>query len=152
MATKPSVAEPICRILNRFPQIPLVYLFGSQARGDDWTTPLSDVDIAVLMPEPDNDVLGEFHDNLVRVLAPRKVDFVDLRYAPCTVAYRVVSEGIELACRDETLRIRFEEKAILEYLDFQPILRQAYQTQRQCLRRGEMVEGRQGTWRQTSKS
>lgn len=98
------------------------YLFGSQATGA--TSPLSDVDIAVLLeagvPSPGAVQVALISD-LMLALGRSDIDVVILDAAPPLLKERVVSRGRVIYCRDEIARFRFEVAARREYLDTQAL-------------------------------
>jgi len=100
--------------------IEIVYLFGSQARGD--AGPLSDVDVAVLA----RDVVprGEYTSlqlrlatRLMRALGRDDVQVVILNRTPPLLQHRVVRDGQVVWCGDERLRSRFEAGVLMRYFD-----------------------------------
>jgi hypothetical protein len=96
-------------------------LFGSCARGSRREG--SDLDVAVgLVPGARLGAreLGELISTLERA-AGREVDVVLLDEAPPAVAYRVFRDGSPLLVRDRAALVARKTRAILEYLDFQPI-------------------------------
>jgi predicted nucleotidyltransferase len=117
----------------------VLYLFGSAATGR--RTALSDIDIAVLLPAS---VAGvEYFDRrlemtveLMGVLGENKIDLVILNEAPPLLRQRVVTSGTVIYCRDEKERNGFEARAILEYLDFKPVLDLQYQYLKERLQEG----------------
>jgi hypothetical protein len=107
-----------------FASYPVVaaYLFGSQASAT--TTPLSDVDIAVLL-EPDTPSPGHVQADLISdlmlALHRSDVDVVILNTAPPLLKARAIFRGRLLYCRDHLARLRFEVAARRDYLDTQPL-------------------------------
>jgi hypothetical protein len=107
-----------------FAHYPVVaaYLFGSQASGA--TTPLSDVDIAVILEphvaSPGN-VQARLISDLMLALRRSDIDVVILNAAPPLLKERASSRGRLIYCRDAVARIRFEVAARREYLDTQPL-------------------------------
>ena len=97
------------------------YLFGSQASGA--TSPLSDIDIAVLL-EPDTPSPGTVQATLISdlmlALHRSDIDVVILNAAPPLLKQRAIS-GRLLYCRDELARVRFEVAARHEYFDTKPL-------------------------------
>jgi uncharacterized protein len=117
-------------------------LIGSQARGE--AGPLSDVDIAV-WHEPGMDwrqswnlqlsLIGKAQD----ALKTNEIDLIMLNEAPPLFQQRAMRDAVRLVERDHAQRVRFETKALLDYLDTQPL--------RDELRRGikhRIQEGRFG--------
>ncbi len=113
------VEQPIRQALADEP-IEIVYLFGSQARGD--AGPLSDVDIAVLacddVPPDDYTALQlRLMTRLMRALKRDDVQVVILNRAPILLQHRVIRDGRLLLCRDELLRSRYEARVLVRYFD-----------------------------------
>ena len=108
-------------VFDRYPVV-AAYLFGSQASG--MTTPLSDVDIAVVL-EPDRASPGLVQANLISdlmlVFQRSDVDVVVLNTAPPLLKERAISRGRLLYCRDDLARVHFEVATRREYFDTQPL-------------------------------
>ncbi|MBC7251022.1 MAG: nucleotidyltransferase domain-containing protein [Anaerolineae bacterium] len=101
--------------------VAVVYLFGSQARGD--SGPLSDVDIAVLLTgQPTAEECAQQQlallDKVTAYLRRDDVDVVILNRAPLLLQHRVIRDGKVLFCRDDLYRVRYEAQTIMAYLDF----------------------------------
>ena len=110
-----SVRVQADRVLSRFGEIRLAYLFGSEARDEARGT--SDVDVAVLADRPLSlDRYGQIRDALVAALN-RRVDLIDLATAPPLLLRKVIGGGRVLVCRDESQRLRFETRAVARFLD-----------------------------------
>ena len=113
----------------------LAYLFGSQARGE--TGPLSDVDIAVLFTQ-ELDKLSRFRrvlrliGELGVILQRDDVQVVDLLEVTPLLRHRVYYDGRLLYCSDDAIRVKFETKALRDYVDTAPLrrLREKYLLQR----------------------
>jgi len=121
--------------LNRYPQVRVAYLFGSQARGQ--AGPLSDVDVAVLLdenltPAEAQDLQLRLMTDLADALGRDDVDVIVLNYASLVLCHQVLKSGRILLCRDETARFRFTFKTNRDYLDAVPMyeLHRAYQRRR----------------------
>jgi predicted nucleotidyltransferase len=112
--------------LLRGTPINLVYLYGSVAR--DAPTPLSDVDIAIVV----SDDADAFHRlsleaHLGASLAKCGIPGTDVRIindAPIMLKGVVVTEGILVYAADEVFRIEFETRARIQYFDYLPAARQ----------------------------
>jgi predicted nucleotidyltransferase len=113
--------ELVARILEPDERIAYALVFGSTARGRAHAT--SDVDVAVeFRPDsaPDRHGLEDLAARLERA-AGRAVDLVRLERAPPALAYRVFRDGIPIAMHDREAFVTRKARAILEYLDFQPV-------------------------------
>lgn len=113
--------DEIRAVVEAHPDILYALVFGSGARGTLHEG--SDIDVAIeLRP-------GAPHDahtlrRLTRELeaaARRAVDLVLLDEAPSPIAYRVFRDGILLIERDHEALTSRKARAIVEYLDFQPV-------------------------------
>jgi len=108
-------------VLARHPVV-AAYLFGSQAAGA--ATPLSDVDIAVLLdagtPCP-GEVQVMLISDLMGALRRNDVDVVILNSASPLLRQRAVARGRLLYCRDDAVRAEFEAATLREYLDTEPL-------------------------------
>jgi predicted nucleotidyltransferase len=101
------------------------YLFGSQAKGD--AGPLSDIDIAVYFDEGMRqderfDLRLEVWGELTDLFKTDDVDLVVLNDAPPLLAHRILRDGLLLFCADERMRVAFETRAVLKYLDWKPYI------------------------------
>jgi predicted nucleotidyltransferase len=105
----------------------LAYLYGSSAT--DQTTPLSDVDLALVVDE------GLSPLQRLKLALRIQVDLADhcdirnadvrvVNDAPLVFRGRVACEGILVFARDEQERIAFETTTRLRYFDYQPIHRE----------------------------
>ncbi len=99
-------------------------LIGSQARGE--AGPLSDVDIAVWHePDLDRDQRWDLQLSLMgaaqKTLQTNEVDVVMLNDAPPLLQHRAIRDAVRLVERDRPQRVRFETRAILDYLDTAPL-------------------------------
>jgi len=92
------------------------YVFGSRA--NDTAGPLSDLDVAVYLP-PDLDHFAHrmrLLEKLNRLLGTDAIDLVILNEAPLLLSHRVVRDGQVIKDNRED-RVRFEARALNEYLD-----------------------------------
>lgn len=102
----------------------LAYLHGSLARG--WATPLSDIDIALVLPtelpaltqlDLELDIEGE-----LSAIGFPNADVRSINRAPLAVLGQVVTQGILLFCRDEAQRCEFEDRIRQQYQAMLPAL------------------------------
>lgn len=126
--------EALARVLEEEPRIAYAVLFGSATRESQ--RPDSDVDVAIETTEPLEPLeLGDLIGRLESA-AGRTVDLVLLDEAPIALAYRIFRDGVVLFERDHAALVRRKARAILEYLDFEPI-------ERLCVR-GVLAAARHG--------
>jgi predicted nucleotidyltransferase len=101
-----------------------VYLFGSQARGQ--AGPLSDIDLAVwAAPRLDLDarldLRLELIDAAAQALGTEEIDLVILDDTSPVLRHHAWRDGEVLVDRDPPTRIRQQARALVEYLDTQPL-------------------------------
>ena len=111
------------QVFTAKPDILLVYVFGSQARGKARET--SDVDLAVLFKNsPSLDDHADLAVRCMRVLGTDKVDVVVLNDASPLLKFEVIKDGklIHQNCSDDDLN-RFELLAIKMFFDTEPLRR-----------------------------
>jgi len=119
--------EEIAPLFRAYPFIAAVYQFGSTARGQEG--PLSDLDIAILV---DDKRVPSALDllrielllayELQKKLSVSEVDLFTLNHQRLPLQYAVVRTGRLIYETDPNCRIRFTQKVIQAYLDFQPTL------------------------------
>lgn len=108
-------------IFIKYPEIKLVYLFGSQATGK--TGSMSDYDFAVYFDEQNKikmfDLKFKIQDEISRCLKTDKVDLVvlDATESP-ELKYNVIKDG-KLIYEQEPYRVVVEPQILNEYFDFQ---------------------------------
>jgi predicted nucleotidyltransferase len=113
--------EAVREVLLASPDVLYALVFGSAARGQ--LGPASDLDVALEMREGaarDLHSLGRLIGRL-EAAAGRRVDLVLLDEAAPPVAYRVFRDGRLVVTRDQQALVARKARAIVEYLDFQPI-------------------------------
>ena len=104
------------------------YLFGSRALGVE--TPRSDFDFGVLMKTTGHKRGGEIYDALYDILSPLcertlqndVIDIVFLRDAPLELRAHIVRKGKVIFDESPLSRVNFEDKTIMEYCDYKPVL------------------------------
>jgi predicted nucleotidyltransferase len=119
--------EEITSLLRMYPFIAAAYVFGSTVRGQ--ASPLSDLDIALLLDEyapPAVDLLRIellLAYELQKRLNVSEVDLITLNRQRLTLQHAVLRTGRLIYDADPPYRIRFTQRVIQAYIDFQPTLR-----------------------------
>ena len=128
-----------------FPEIKLIYLFGSRAKKR--VGPQSDYDFAVLTDpkQSGEDLRASIAHTFSLRLAYDGIDVVLLNNSPIDLAYAVVLNGIRLYEKTIEIRIDYEAYVLGRYFDFLPVLR----TQRDEVIRGENNAARIQRYRKT---
>ena len=110
-------------VLADFPDIALVYLFGSQVTGQ--VGPMSDYDLAIFDESRKDDlaVQAEFQHAISKLLDTERVDIVLLNSAPIELAYQIIANGKLLYQRDLYTRVEFESQVLGKYGDYLHTLR-----------------------------
>ena len=122
MVAPGEVKEGVRSAACRCPAIAAAWVFGSVARGD--ARPDSDLDVAVLLRvPPTTDVMLALYDFAAELehLAPNgRVDVVVLGEQGPVFRHRVFSEGTLAYDAAPALRVNFEARTTVEYLDWKP--------------------------------
>jgi predicted nucleotidyltransferase len=118
------VREKLNKVFQSYPQIKLVYLFGSQAKGE--VGPLSDYDFAIYFDAKDPkkmfDIKLELLDQLSRILGVDRVDIAILNLSEMPeFKFNVIKDGY-LIYEEEPFRVIVEPKILNEYFDFKLLL------------------------------
>lgn len=109
-----NVIKELCYLVDGSPQLVVMWLYGSRARGDHHSE--SDYDLAVAFESsPDSSVeLSLRPHNLASdwsYALSVDISVVDINIAPIPLAYSVVSEGVVVVCKS-SLRLRREEQRV----------------------------------------
>jgi uncharacterized protein YutE (UPF0331/DUF86 family)/predicted nucleotidyltransferase len=117
------LSDCLSGVLERYP-VALAYLYGSAAVGQ--ATPLSDVDIALVVEEKNFDPAQrldlelKIEDQLVQASEIADLDVRIINQAPIMVRGEVVTNGFLLYSWDEKFRVEFETTTRAKYFDFMP--------------------------------
>ena len=111
-------------IFNQYPELRLVYLFGSRIKGN--VGPLSDYDFAIYLENADKKKMFEIKFSLKaklsRILKTDDVDIVLLNTAESPeLKYNIIKEG-EIIFEKKASRVIIEPKILNEYFDFHAML------------------------------
>ena len=113
----------VCSALKNYPEVELVYLFGSQVSGN--TGPQSDYDLGVLVNRAAhvNRFREQFAHEVGDALETDRIDIVLLNEAPVELAYSIIAQGIVLYQHDLATRVEYEAQIMSRYGDYLPVLR-----------------------------
>jgi predicted nucleotidyltransferase len=103
----------------------IVYLFGSKARGRG--SQLSDVDIGVVCKDPMQDMdTRSLYNRLYELFSDSyphsRLDIVFLQTAPLALQFYAIKDGKVIFEGDPRFTADYENRVILQYLDFRPVL------------------------------
>ncbi|MCS6952495.1 MAG: nucleotidyltransferase domain-containing protein [Bryobacterales bacterium] len=120
----PEFELALRQLVDQLDAVDCAWIFGSAARNQAGA--LSDLDVAVLVredldPARRAEIQGHIAGQLQTIGGPL-VDVVVLNDAPPALQQRVLRDGRLVYCRQEARRVRFEVRALREFLDFQPVL------------------------------
>jgi uncharacterized protein len=135
--------EVLPAVLSGYP-VDAAYVFGSVARGV--ATPLSDVDIALLLAEvlPDDERLKlelSIQSAVVDEVGLSSVDVRSLNTAPLMVKGRIVQYGVLVYERDRRSRVAFEVATRKRYFDFAPVAHRLRDTFLEHIHREGILHG-----------
>jgi len=111
-------------IFGKYPEIKLVYLFGSRVVGK--VGPISDYDFAIYLDTRDKkkifDIKIELLNQLSQILKTDKVDLVVLNMTESPeLKFNIIKEG-KLIFEREPFKLLIEPKILNEYFDFHTML------------------------------
>jgi len=121
---------------GKHPEIGLIYLFGSRARGREIAG--SDLDVAILSDEnaPVRDKPGCILE-LSRTLSVDDVDMIDLSRAPLQLAFQIIKNGRCVFERRKGCRVPYEARILGEYLDAAVLFETHRRFIKEQIRKGE---------------
>lgn len=117
--------KKIIKVIKKYPQVQLVYLFGSHATGK--TGPLSDIDIAIYLNEKNKKKIFDLQLQILSALQKAlQTDHVDLVMLNTTkqpeLKYSIIKDG-QLIFEREPYRVLVEPQILHEYFDFVQMLK-----------------------------
>jgi len=119
-----NIRNKLNRLFQQYPEIKLVYLFGSQARGKKGL--LSDYDFAIYIEAGDKRKIFEIKLQLLgeisRILHTDKIDLIILNCVrEPELKYNIIKEG-NLIFEKKPYKLLVEPKILNEYFDFYALL------------------------------
>jgi predicted nucleotidyltransferase len=135
----PSLDEEILKAAGNLPDVAILVVFGSRARGNH--RPDSDLDVAVLSSTADSRARRYLQADLAAALAhltaDGRVDVILLDEAPEVLRQRILETGRVLLNRDPEAWKELRVRTMREYGDSEDFRRLYIEAQRQRLERGE---------------
>jgi predicted nucleotidyltransferase len=120
--------EFLIQYLEKHPEIEVAYIFGSVAQGK--ITPLSDIDIAILIDSNQIDenayrygYKAEILSDFIKLLKTNAIDLVILNEVNTLLRHRVLYSGKILHSKNEKKRIAFQTTTISKYNDYKQLMR-----------------------------
>ncbi len=120
--------ECLIQYLEKHPEIEVAYIFGSVAQGK--ITPLSDIDIAILIDNAQIDenayrygYKAEILSDFIKLLKTNAIDLVILNEVNTLLRHRVLYSGRILHSKNEKKRIAFQTTTISKYNDYKQLMR-----------------------------
>ncbi len=95
--------------LKKYPEVAAVILFGSYAKGK--AKPLSDIDLAVLVREPDKKIEAE-----IAGFSSATVDVVNFHRLPLYIQFEVLKHGKIVFVRDDNYFRQIKKEVLRAYL------------------------------------
>lgn len=120
-----GLKEKLFPIFERYPEVAVVYLFGSKARRE--AGPMSDYDFAFYLNENDvvkrSQILFKISGEISKILGTDAIDAHCLNdiYSP-ELKYNIIKDG-EVFFEREPHRVLIEPRILNEYFDFLFLLR-----------------------------
>jgi predicted nucleotidyltransferase len=119
--------EEVAPLFRAYPFVVAAYQFGSTVRGKE--SPLSDLDIAILVDDKRTpsalDLLRielMLAYELQKHLRVSEIDLITLNSQRLLLQYGILRTGRLIYEADQKYRVRFTQRVIQAYLDFQPTL------------------------------
>lgn len=96
--------------IKEFPEVLAIILFGSCAK--DTAKEISDIDIAVVIKNPDRHIEGE-----IGSMYSQKFDVVLFHRLPLHIQFEVLKYGKEIFCRDEITLLEMKRAVLRKYIE-----------------------------------
>ena len=96
--------------IKKFPEVLAIILFGSYAK--DAAKEISDIDIAVVIRNPDKCMEGE-----IGSMYSQKFDVVLFHRLPLHIQFEVLKHGREIFCRNEKELLKIKRRVLSEYIE-----------------------------------
>ncbi|MCL6473428.1 MAG: nucleotidyltransferase domain-containing protein [Firmicutes bacterium] len=120
ITTLPETVQRVLAEVQQHPKVVAIFLFGSWARGEQM--PISDVDIAVLLDNPDK----RDEADIGSMYSPT-VDLVLFHRLPVRIQFQVLKEGQPLFVRDEEKLIETTFQLMRQYHEMEWMYRRYYE-------------------------
>ncbi|MEM2135487.1 MAG: nucleotidyltransferase domain-containing protein [Candidatus Freyarchaeota archaeon] len=102
--------ENLINQIKAYPKVVAIFLFGSHSKGTE--KPLSDIDVAVVLKEPDAEIEAE-----IGSMYSEELDVVLFHRLPLHIQFEVLKYGREIYCRDEDFLLNIKRTVLRDYLE-----------------------------------
>lgn len=122
-----QLAQQLQEFAKTRQDIAAIYLFGSQA--NNTARPDSDVDIAILVSNEDQDLFDlelRLNGDVGKHITYDPLEVFVANRLPAAFKFHVISQGKVLVSNNENFRVNWEVKVIGDYWDFKPFLDDYY--------------------------
>ncbi|MGQ9721507.1 MAG: type VII toxin-antitoxin system MntA family adenylyltransferase antitoxin [Candidatus Jordarchaeum sp.] len=102
--------EILIKQMKAYPKVVAIFLFGSHVKGTK--KPLSDIDIAVILKEPDAEIEAE-----IGSMYSEELDVVLFHRLPLHIQFEVLKYGRAIFCRDEEFLLNIKRTVLRNYLE-----------------------------------
>jgi predicted nucleotidyltransferase len=120
ITTLPVPVQRVIAEVQQHPKVVAIFLFGSWARGQQM--PISDIDIAVLLDNPDR----RDEADIGSMYSPT-IDLVLFHRLPVRIQFQVLKEGQPLFVRDEEKLIETTFQVMRQYHEMEWMYRRYYE-------------------------
>ena len=120
ITTLPVPVQRVIAEVQQHPKVVAIFLFGSWARGQQM--PISDIDIAVLLDNPDRRDEAD-----IGSMYSQTIDLVLFHRLPVRIQFQVLKEGQPLFVRDEEKLIETTFQVMRQYHEMEWMYRRYYE-------------------------
>lgn len=98
--------------LKKYEGVVAIIIFGSSVKSKEETKPLSDIDIAVIVKDPDREIEAE-----ISSMSSNRLDIVPFHRLPLHIQFEVLKFGREEFVRDEEYVLNIKREVLRNYLE-----------------------------------
>lgn len=139
MKLSTEVVNHLKRYFATQPQVAVVFLYGSYAKGT--ADQESDIDLGILFNQKKSQPFASEESVVMQNLTSQlglEVEVQDLEACSLEFAHRVLNEGQVIYSANEVKRVAFTESLLRDYFDRQPAREEYYSCLHQLAEKGEL--------------